>query len=94
MKNKNSIANEFLNYRGVISSLLMKMTRAPKPDIEDILQETYVRTYQSALKRDIRFPKAFMVKTAMRLVRHQQKHLDSSSFYQKQIMMITMLLDF
>lgn len=76
MNKKESIANEFMNYRGVISSLLRKMTRAPQPDIEDILQETYVRTYQSALKREIRFPKAFMVKTAMRLARDQQKHLD------------------
>jgi len=49
MTEKKSITTEFLNYRGVISSLLRKMTRAPSPDIEDILQETYIRTYQSAL---------------------------------------------
>jgi len=76
MTEKKSITTEFLNYRGVISSLLRKMTRAPSPDIEDILQETYIRTYQSALKREIRFPKAFMVKTALRLAKDQQKHLD------------------
>lgn len=76
MKEKKSITTEFLNYRSVISSLLRKMTRAPSPDIEDILQETYIRTYQSALKREIRFPKAFMVKTALRLAKDQQKYLD------------------
>lgn len=76
MADKHSITTEFLNYRGVISSLLRKMTRAHLPDIEDILQETYIRTYQSALKREIRFPKAFMVKTALRLAKDQQKHLD------------------
>lgn len=73
---KNRVTEEFIKYRTVISSLLSKMTRAPLPDIEDILQETYIRTYQSALKREIRFPKAFMVKTALRLARDQQKHLD------------------
>jgi len=31
------------------------------------LQETYINTYQSALKQEIHFPKAFMVKTAIRL---------------------------
>ena len=76
MAEKKSITTEFLNYRSVISSLLRKMTRAPSPDIEDILQETYIRTYQSALKREIRFPKAFMVKTALRLAKDQQKYLD------------------
>lgn len=76
MSEKKSITAEFLNYRSVISSLLRKMTRAPLPDIEDILQETYIRTYQSALTREIRFPKAFMVKTALRLAKDQQKQVD------------------
>lgn len=76
VSDKKSITAEFLNYRSVISSLLRKMTRAPLPDIEDILQETYIRTYQSALTREIRFPKAFMVKTALRLAKEQQKQAD------------------
>jgi len=62
------IADEFLKYRRVISSLLAKIRpSASQQDIEDILQETYINTYQSALKQEIRFPKAFMVKTAIRL---------------------------
>ena len=76
MAEKKTITAEFLDYRAVISSLLRKLTPVPSPDIEDILQETYVRTYESALKREIRFPKAFMVKTALRLAKDQQKHLD------------------
>lgn len=62
------IASEFLKYRRVIASLLSKLRpRASVQDIEDILQETYINTYQSSLKQDIAFPKAFMVKTAIRL---------------------------
>jgi RNA polymerase sigma-70 factor (ECF subfamily) len=66
------ITNEFLKYRRVISSLLSKIRpSASYQDIEDILQDTYINTYQSSLKQEIRFPKAFMVKTAIRLANRQ-----------------------
>lgn len=69
-----NIANEFLKYRRVISSLLSKIRPlASLQDIEDILQETYINTYQSSLKQKIRFPKAFMVKTAIRLANRHIK---------------------
>ncbi|MFT5571264.1 MAG: RNA polymerase sigma factor (sigma-70 family) [Cryomorphaceae bacterium] len=62
------ITIEFLKYRRVISSLLSKVRpMASQQDIEDILQETYINTYKSAQKQEINFPKAFMVKTALRL---------------------------
>lgn len=71
-----NIANEFLKYRRVISSLLSKIRPlASLQDIEDILQETYINTYQSSLKQKIHFPKAFMVKTAIRLA---NKHIKLS----------------
>lgn len=69
-----NIADEFLKYRRVISSLLSKIRPlASLQDIEDILQETYINTYQSSLKQKIRFPKAFMVKTAIRLANRHIK---------------------
>ncbi len=62
------ITNEFLKYRKIISSLLNKIRpQANEQDIEDILQETYIKTYQSSLLSEIRYPKAFMVKVAIRL---------------------------
>lgn len=70
-KDKN-IADIFLSYKHVISSLLSRITFTPAQEIEDILQETFVRVYQSALKQEIRFPKAFMVKTALRIANHQR----------------------
>lgn len=73
MTENNVIASEFVRYKSVISSLLSRLNFVSAPDIEDILQETYLRTYQSALQREIRFPKAFMVKTAIRLARRQSE---------------------
>lgn len=62
------ITEEFLKYKRVIASLLSKIRpAASRQDIEDILQDTYINTYQSSLKQEIQFPKAFMVKTAIRL---------------------------
>ena len=69
---KKRISDEFIGYKSVISSLLRKLTFISGPEIEDILQETFIRTYQSALQREIRFPKAFMVKTALRLAYKQK----------------------
>jgi RNA polymerase sigma-70 factor (ECF subfamily) len=66
------ITGEYLKYRRVISSLLNKIRpSASHQDIEDILQETYIKTYESSLNQEIRFPKAFMVKTAIRLANRQ-----------------------
>lgn len=62
------ITNEFIKYKKVIFSLLRKFRPAASTqDIEDILQDTFINTYQSSLKQPIQFPKAFMVKTAFRL---------------------------
>ncbi|MFK8032386.1 MAG: RNA polymerase sigma factor [Gammaproteobacteria bacterium] len=67
-----AIITEFLKYRRVISSLLSAIRpRASVQDIEDILQDTYINTYQSSLKKNISFPKAYMVKTAIRLANRQ-----------------------
>lgn len=73
MQVKKRITSEFIGYKAAIASLLRKLSFVSAPDIEDILQETYVRTYQSALEREIRFPKAFMVKTALRLANQQRE---------------------
>ncbi len=60
--------DEFLKYQKVIASLLRKMRpNTSSQDVEDILQETFINTYQASLKKEIHFPKAFMVKTAIRL---------------------------
>ena len=68
------ITEEFVKYRSVIASLLRKIRpSASQQDIEDILQDTFINTYESSKKQEIRFPKAFMVKTAIRLANRQIK---------------------
>lgn len=68
------ITSEFLKYRKVIASLLGKIRpSASAQDIEDILQDTFINTYQASLKQEIQFPKAFMVKTAVRLANRTLK---------------------
>ncbi len=62
------ITTEFLRYKRVIASLLRKIRpAATAQDVEDILQDTFINTYQASLKQEIHYPKAFMVKTAIRL---------------------------
>jgi len=68
------ITDEFIKYRRIIASLLRKIRPAASAqDIEDILQDTFINTYQSSLKQEINFPKAFMVKTAIRLANRHIK---------------------
>jgi RNA polymerase sigma factor (sigma-70 family) len=48
--------------------LARSIARLVKPyDVEDIVQETYVRVFQAAKSRPIRSPQAFMLKTARNL---------------------------
>jgi RNA polymerase sigma-70 factor (ECF subfamily) len=48
--------------------LARSIARLVKPhDVEDIVQETYVRVFQAAKKRPIRSPQAFMLTTARNL---------------------------
>ena len=69
MKKNSRITSEYLSYKGVISAILTKLGYVSAPEIEDILQETYLQTYQSAIAREIQFPKAYMVKTALRIAK-------------------------
>jgi RNA polymerase sigma factor (sigma-70 family) len=78
------ITKEFVEYRTVIGSLLRKIRpSASQQDIEDILQDTFINTYQAAKKQDIRFPKAFMVKTAIRLANRQIKVAARTEYSEK-----------
>jgi RNA polymerase sigma factor (sigma-70 family) len=55
----------FQRYR---KALAKAVARIVKPgDIEDIVQETYLRLYQAAKRQPIRHPKSFMLKAARNL---------------------------
>jgi RNA polymerase sigma factor (sigma-70 family) len=52
----------FSRYR---HALARTAARIVKPhDVEDVVQETYLRIYQAAQRQPIRFPRAFMLTTA------------------------------
>jgi RNA polymerase sigma factor (sigma-70 family) len=63
----------FLKYRPVLERLLRKFVG---PDeTEDLISETYLRTYESFSKEEIAYPKSFLYKTAKNLVlNHISKH--------------------
>jgi len=61
-KNKNSLTDVFIGYQKTIKSYI---SRIVKPDdIDDIVQETFVRSYEANLKQEIKYAKSYMLKTA------------------------------
>jgi RNA polymerase sigma-70 factor (ECF subfamily) len=62
----NDIINSaFLSCKSLLAAVVSRIV--PPHEIEDIVQETYVRVCQSKVKGELREPRAFMVKTARNL---------------------------
>lgn len=62
---ENSIHRAYVHYRSVLAKAIGLI--AKPSDIDDILQETFIRTYVAAEKTEIRHPCSFMLKTARNL---------------------------
>ncbi|OUR60439.1 RNA polymerase subunit sigma-70 [Colwellia sp. 39_35_sub15_T18] len=63
--NKNQFTNTFISYQNTIRGFI---SRIVKPDdIDDIVQETFVRTYEANLKQEIKYARSYMLKTAKNL---------------------------
>ncbi len=65
MGTSNSLSDVFLTIRRQLERVVARVV--PPTDIEDIVQETFVRSFEAELQREIRQPKAFMLKTALNL---------------------------
>ncbi|MFA5632101.1 MAG: sigma-70 family RNA polymerase sigma factor [Porticoccaceae bacterium] len=65
MDTKISISNVFIAFRRSLIRAVSKI--APPKDVEDIVQETYVRVCQVENFQDIKYPRAFLLKTAKNL---------------------------
>ena len=70
------------NYNSIYLSIRGKLARVasrivPPRDIEDIVQETYVRLCQVKKKEDIREPSSFLMKTARNLALDHVKRAES-----------------
>ena len=65
MTRKSTLTVTYLKYR----SRLMRAVGAivPSEDIEDIVQETFVKSYEANLKQEIRYERTYMLKTARNL---------------------------
>jgi len=63
-KNK-QITRVFLSYAENIKRYISRIVSAD--DIDDIVQETFVRSYEAELKQEIKYARSFMLKTAKNL---------------------------
>jgi RNA polymerase sigma-70 factor (ECF subfamily) len=65
MASKINIASAFV---GISSHLKRFVARIVQPDdVEDIVQETFVKSYEADLKQDIQYSRSYMLKTAKHL---------------------------
>jgi len=63
--NNETLGNLFISLRKTLARSVSRIV--PPKEIEDIVQETYVRVCQVENREDIRFPRSFMLKTAKNL---------------------------
>jgi RNA polymerase sigma factor (sigma-70 family) len=61
----NNIHSVYLRYRSLLARAISRIVKPT--DIDDILQETFIRAYVAADKTEIRHPRSFMLKTARNL---------------------------
>ncbi len=55
----------FLNYSANIKMFVSRIVK--KEDIDDIVQETFVKSYEANLKQEIKYARSYMLKTAKHL---------------------------
>ena len=65
MTQGSKLTDTFLNYRNSIRRLLSKFVSIDA--IDDIVQETFVRSFEADLKQEIKYPRSYMLKTAKNL---------------------------
>ena len=65
MSNNENISNLFISLRSTLTRAVSRIV--PPKEIEDIVQETYVRVCQVEKQDEIRYPRSFMLKTAKNL---------------------------
>lgn len=65
MNIKADVNTAFTAFRGLLIRAVSRI--APPKDVEDIVQETYVRACQAEKKQDIKYPRAFLLKIARNL---------------------------
>lgn len=62
-----SILNVFTRYKSALKYFISGYVINPQ-DVDDVCQETFLRTYKSSLENDVKTPKSFMFKVAKNLI--------------------------
>jgi len=75
MNSNNTLHNAFISARNGLTRLVSRIV--PPKEIEDIVQETYVRICQIENRETIQQPKAFLYKTAKNLALDHIKRAES-----------------
>ena len=75
MTNPEKLFEVFTALRGRIASVVLRI--APPQEVEDIVQETYVRVCQAKNKETIREPRSFLFRTAQNLALDYVKKAES-----------------
>lgn len=65
MTRKSTVAQTFLKYRSKLMRAVGSIVGAD--DIEDIVQEAFIKSYEAELKQEIQYERTYMLKTARNL---------------------------
>lgn len=65
MEKESRVAKTFLAYKGQLVKAIRGIVRSD--DIEDIVQETFVKSFEAELKQEIKYERTYMLRTARNL---------------------------
>ncbi|NRA59506.1 MAG: RNA polymerase sigma factor [Psychrobium sp.] len=65
MDKKSNISSIFVSYTAKLRRVVSRIVRPE--DIDDIVQDTFVRSYEAELKQEIKYARSYMLKTARNL---------------------------
>ncbi|MBB6523747.1 RNA polymerase sigma factor [Pseudoteredinibacter isoporae] len=72
----NRISQVFQSYRQKLANRIRHLVKPQ--DIDDIVQDTFVRCYEAELKQEIEYPKTYMLRTVQRLAINHLQRWDNS----------------
>jgi RNA polymerase sigma factor (sigma-70 family) len=74
-KKKGKFSKIFINYQSTIRRFICRIVKPD--DIDDIVQETFVRSYEANLKQEIKYVRSYMLKTAKNLALNHNAKWDN-----------------
>jgi len=75
MAKEGNLSEIFLSCRSSIRYLISRIV--PSDDIDDIVQETFVKSYEADLKQEIKYARSYMLKTAKNLALNHSAKWDN-----------------